>query len=119
MALGRPAVTELLGGVAGEPTAPVAARVRAARELAARRGVRCNAELPGAGLARTCPLGPGAEALLERHLRTGGLSARGLHRVWRVARTLADLHDPVAVLDEAHVAGALALRMARDGLLSS
>lgn len=109
--LSRPDVGDLLGAPAGEASSVIAARVRAARGLAAERGVRCNAELVGTALERVAVLDPGARRLVEHRLRSGRLSARGLHRVKRVARTLADLagHDR-GVLDEGHVAAALELR---------
>jgi magnesium chelatase family protein len=115
----RPDVKDLLGGSPEESSAIVAERVRLARAAAHARGVRANAELPADVLQAQCPLSPGAAAMLERHLRTGSLSARGLHRVWRVARTVADLVDPGLSLTEAHVAEALALRGARDSLIVS
>jgi magnesium chelatase family protein len=80
--------------------------------MAAERGVASNAEIPGWCLDQLAPVSAGAARVLERELRTGGLSARGLHRVRRVARTLADLEDGPTVLDEAHVCGALELRVA-------
>jgi magnesium chelatase family protein len=56
------------------------------------------------------PLTPAARRLLEQRLRQGRLSARGLHRVRRVARTLADLAgDDGPVCDEA-VHAALSMR---------
>lgn len=106
----RPDVSELLRGPAGEGSAAVAARVTAARALAAERGVRANAELTADHLDRVAPLTPGAWRVLEHRLRAGSLSARGLHRVRRVARTLADLDGAPAVLDDEHVCGALELR---------
>jgi predicted ATPase with chaperone activity len=45
------------------------------------------------------------------------LSARGLHRVRRVAQTIADL-DGVPGVDERQVAEALQLRAARSALVS-
>ena len=93
-----------------ESTAEVARRVAVARQMASARGVPCNAEIPGPGLDQLAPVEPAARRLLEVRLRQGRLSARGLHRVRRVARTLADLDDrpgPVRVDD---VYGALALR---------
>jgi magnesium chelatase family protein len=119
VALGRPEVRHLLGGAPGEPSAEVAERVRAARAVAARRGVRCNAELSAEQLQRMSPSSDAAFALLEKHLRSGALSARGLHRVWRVARTIADLQDGAPMLEEIHVAEALHLRAARACLVSA
>jgi magnesium chelatase family protein len=106
----RPDAGSVLGGPPGEPSAPVAARVAAARELARRRGVRCNAELPAPRLDELAPLAPGAGRLLEHRLRAGLLSARGLHRVRRVARTIADLAQAPGPVAEEHVCLALNLR---------
>jgi magnesium chelatase family protein len=119
VSLSRPEVGDLLGGVPGESTSVVAARVEAARRAAMARGVRCNAELPAAELRACCPLSPAATSLLERRLLTGALSARGLHRVWRVARTVADLDDPHGPMTEEHVAEALALRAGHDSLTTN
>ncbi len=117
--LSRPDVSELLGGPPGEDSATVAARVAEARARAVFRGVRANAELPAHRLDETAPLSAGAEALLERRLRMGALSARGLHRVRRVARTLADLDGVPGALGSGHVAAALELRVAFTALAPS
>jgi magnesium chelatase family protein len=107
--MSRPDVDQLLGGPAGEPTAVVAARVAAARAVAAERGVRANAELPTHRLDEVAPISPAGWRALEWRLRTGDLSARGLHRVRRVARTVADLGGCGRV-EEEHVCAALELR---------
>ncbi|MEA2932425.1 MAG: magnesium chelatase family protein [Actinomycetota bacterium] len=106
----RPDVAHLLGGPPGESTEVVAARVAAARERARRRGVGCNAELPAGVLDDVAPLTDTATAMLEHRLRVGALSGRGLHRVRRVARTIADLAGAGDVVDEDHVCLALGLR---------
>jgi magnesium chelatase family protein len=108
--LRRPDVAELLGTERLESSRPVAARVRSARALARERGVRCNAELPVRRLDTVAPLTAGASRIVEFRLRQGALSARGLHRVRRVARTLADLAGWEGPLDESHICGALELR---------
>ena len=105
----RPDPSQLVGGAPGEASSAVAARVAMARERARSRGVRCNAELDGAQLESTARLTNAAVRILEHKLRTGGLTARGLHRVERVARTVADLADAVDVTEE-HVCTALELR---------
>lgn len=78
-----------------EPTAVVAERVAAARErqLARLRGTpwRRNADVPGSQLRSRWPLPAAATGPLERMSRSGGVSARGVDRVLRVAWTLADL----------------------------
>ena len=108
--VGRPTPEQLLGGAVGEPTAAVAARVRRVRERAAGRGVRCNAELGSRDLDRSAALEEPAAALLGDALRAGRLTGRGLDRVRRVARTLADLAGRDGPVGAADVATALQLR---------
>jgi magnesium chelatase family protein len=112
----RPDPGDLLAGPVGECTAAVAARVAAARELARRRRVVANAHLPRWRLDEVAPLTGGATVLLEAALREGSLSARGLDRVRRVARTLADLGGRPGPLGDEDVSLALQLR-AEPGLL--
>jgi magnesium chelatase family protein len=113
----RPTSFELMGPKGGEPSAPVAARVAQARQRAAERGVASNAALPTSVLADLAPLSAGAASLVERNLRSGTLSARGLHRVQRLARTVADLEGAGPVIEVGHVSEALALRTRREMLL--
>ena len=54
-------------------------------------GRRTNAELTVAEVRSFCRLDAGADALVRDAMRTRRLSARGVHRAMRVARTLADL----------------------------
>jgi magnesium chelatase family protein len=114
VAVRRPEVDELMGVGVAEPTAVVAARVAQARDRAvARQGV-LNAALSAPALDDHAALTPAAHALLRRELETDRLTGRGLHRVRRVARTLADLAGDAATgdrVDEQHVALALALRV--------
>jgi magnesium chelatase family protein len=78
-----------------ETSAAVAKRVELARERAQFRldGTpwRLNAEVPGSELRRRFGPAPDALAPLERAMELGELSARGVHRIMRVAWTLADL----------------------------
>jgi magnesium chelatase family protein len=111
--LRRPDVSALLAPAAGERTAPVAARVAAARRLAAARGYPTNAAVPAGALDAVAPIPGEGRALLEGHLRAGRLSARGVQRVRRVARTLCDLAGAPAI-EASHVAEALALRAGRE-----
>ncbi len=92
-AVGR---AELIGPErAGESTARVAARVRAARDRAAERyrGLpwTTNSEVPGHELRSRWRAAPGALRDVEREMERGLLTARGLDRVLRVAWTVADL----------------------------
>ena len=106
----KPDVSQLLAGPPGEATAAVAARVAGARTCARARGVRSNSELPVAALDDVAPMRGSAAVLLEDALRAGSLTARGLHRVRRVARTIADLRGDEHVSDE-DVCLALQLRV--------
>ena len=109
--LQRPEAGELLTTAPGESTVVVTDRVAVARRTAHSRGVACNALLSSNTLDRWAPLTPTAAALLDTHVRAGDLSGRGLHRVRRVARTVADLHGQgSSPVDAGHIAEALALR---------
>jgi magnesium chelatase family protein len=112
VAVHRPDPVALLATEQGEPTAVVAERVARARQVAADRGVEVNAAIPAPALDALVPLDPAATRMLEMALTQGRLTARGLARVRRVARTVADLagRDPVAPLGVEPVALAMALR---------
>src|SRR5262245_56955805 len=105
----RPDVDQLLRGSAEESTQTRATRVARARERAADRGVRANAELRGKVLDAVAPLHDSAMSVLEAALRGGRLSARGVSRLRAVARTIADLRD-ARVIDAEHIALAMSLR---------
>ena len=96
-----------------EGSAEVAARVAAARQIQTARyegqGVRTNAEADGELLdAVATPDEPGRKLLAEAAAAMR-LSARGFHRVLRVARTIADLAGSEGV-GRIHVAEALSYR---------
>jgi magnesium chelatase family protein len=87
-----PALTsaELLSASSGEPSAVVRERVLAARARQRARG-SLNALLAGAALKSACTLDANARRLIAEAMDRGGVSARGIHRGLRVARTIADL----------------------------
>ena len=85
---------ELIGGLAGEPSASVAARIRSARVRAlARNHGRPNADLAGTALARASGIARSDQRVLADLAARDHMSARGIHRVLRVARTIADLDE--------------------------
>jgi magnesium chelatase family protein len=95
----------------GEGSRQVRDRVTAARRRQEDRlgAGRYNAELEAAELPVHCELDRAArQALTTGHERLG-LSARGHHRVLRVARTIADIAGADRI-EEAHVNEALGLR---------
>ena len=75
----------------GESSGVVRARVEAARAVQHARAGRPNAQLDHAGTANACRLDPADRTLLERAIDSLQLSARSMHRILRVARTIADL----------------------------
>jgi magnesium chelatase family protein len=73
-------------------------------------GVSVNAEMDPRTLRRHLALSTACERLLRQAHRRSRLSARGLHRLLRVARTAADLDDSDRV-HEQHLSLALSLRV--------
>jgi len=96
-----------------EPSRVVRERVAAARERMRARladtGRRTNAELTVAEIRMHCRLDDAADGLAREAMRSRRLSARGVHRALRVARTLADLAGRERIGGE-DVAFALLLR---------
>ncbi len=86
----------------------IAARKRQAARLRS-DGVAVNAHMDSRVLRRHVRLSDRGEKLLRGAREQGMLSARGQHRVLRVARTIADLDGCERVRQE-HVAQAIALR---------
>ena len=82
---------ELMGAPDGEHSATIAARVRAARDRQLARQGRPNAELAPAELDTHCALDATGRQLLQRAAERLGWSGRSLHRVLKVARSIADL----------------------------
>lgn len=109
------AYTDLDLPAAGETSASVAARVTAARARQTMRfqghaTARVNADLEGTVLEECARPDAESRAFLAKVADRFGLSARGYHRVLRVARTIADL-DASEELRFAHVAEAVSFRL--------
>jgi magnesium chelatase family protein len=100
----------------GETSASVAERVAAARarqdnRFASIDSVRVNADAEGRLLEEIAAPDPEGLALLAKVAERFGLSARGYHRILRVARTIADLDGSEGVR-RPHVAEAAGFRLA-------
>ena len=100
---------------AREGSAEVAARVAAARAIQSARyanaNLRTNAEVEGELLEKVATPDQPGRALLQEAADKLRLSARGYHRVLKLARTLADLEGKDAIV-RSHVAEALSYRRA-------
>lgn len=93
----------------GESSATVRERVIAARQQQlARQGVP-NHDLNNKQLERFCALGADDAQFLQLAVERLGLSARGYHRVLKVARTIADL-EGAEMLGKRHLTEALSYR---------
>ncbi|MGB7261299.1 MAG: YifB family Mg chelatase-like AAA ATPase [Albidovulum sp.] len=100
---------------AGEASATIADRVAAARNIQTARfeahpDVRVNADAEGRLLEDVASPDTEGRALLAKVAERFGLSARGYHRVLRVARTIADLAGESEVR-KPHIAEAVSYRL--------
>jgi magnesium chelatase family protein len=105
---------ELDGRSSGESSAAIRARVERSRAVQRRRfaqltSVECNARAPARTLLIAGAVDADARKLLTSAMESLQLSARGYHRVLRVARTIADLEDEARV-GETHVSEAIRYR---------
>jgi magnesium chelatase family protein len=104
----------LTEAAAGEPSEAIRERVDRARLLqrerfAKRRGIYANAHMAPRDIRAFCRVSDGADALLRTAITRLGLSARGYHRVLKIARTIADL-DGAGDLEPKHVSEAVQYR---------
>lgn len=109
------AYTDLDLPASGERSETVAARVMVAREVQTTRyadagHVRQNADIEGSQLEQVATPDTEGKELLNKVAERFGLSARGYHRVLRVARTIADLDGSENVC-RPHVAEAVSFRL--------
>jgi len=99
----------LLDKTPGEASVAVARRVATARDFAATSRPQASSEQAGAFDDPTTQMSRDARHLIELAIEKQSLSARGFHRVLRVARTIADLERQPQI-ERQHLAEALAYR---------
>ena len=94
----------LQSGYPAESTAVIRKRVERARKLQEMRfegsDYRFNADIRAGDLEKYCPLGETERKLMEQLYSGLQLSARGYHRIMRVARTIADLEGSEKICQE-------------------
>lgn len=103
---------ELLSAATGTTSRDIAQVVAHCRERQRERfGTRLiwNAHIPPQQVSEFCSLNAEGHRFVERVLQTGQWSARGFHRMLRVARTIADL-DEAEIIRTEHLAEALQYR---------
>ncbi len=99
---------------AGESSASIRGRVIEARKIQSQRyekqsGVHCNAQLSPKMIEKHCEIDESSEKLLQMAMEKLGLSARSYSRIFKVARTIADL-DRSKLIENKHIAEAIQYR---------
>ncbi|RPI86717.1 MAG: ATP-binding protein [Chloroflexi bacterium] len=104
---------KLSDGRVGESSDAVRLRVEKARDIQRKRfagtDVTCNAEMRPAEVRKFCALDDTSRSLMKSAMSQLQLSARGYHRILKLARTIADLAGSEAI-GPAHLAEALQYR---------
>ena len=102
-------IADLQNAQAGETSEQVRTRVSAAHKRQLIRQKKVNNELSPSEIDKYIQLGEAEQQLLQLAQQRLNLSARGYHRVLRVARTIADLADSIDITS-VHVSEALSYR---------
>lgn len=106
-------VEKLTSQFKADPSATIQKRVQKARDIQLRRfkglKITSNAEMNNKQLKQFCNLDDQSILLLKQAISKLNLSARGFHRVIKIARTIADLEDSVKIKSN-HIAEALQYR---------
>lgn len=100
----------LIGATAnGEPSAKVQQRVIQARQQGLERSGKRNAALTSNEISKHCELKSTDKSLLTQASDRMGLSSRAIHRILKVARTIADLENSPDITTQ-HLTEALSYR---------
>lgn len=92
---------DLFSEKTAECSATVRARVTDSLARQQQRQGQCNSQLTGNTLLEHCKFGPKEQRLAEKSAKQLGLSARAVHRLLRVARSIADLEHQECVSTQA------------------
>ncbi|MBK9319723.1 MAG: YifB family Mg chelatase-like AAA ATPase [Bacteroidetes bacterium] len=97
-----------------EPSAVIRERVMRAREIQSERfkeadGVHCNAMMSSRQIREHCRIDEAGSQLMKSAMERLDLSARAYDRILKVARTIADMDDSIAVHNE-HLSEAINYR---------
>lgn len=92
-----------------EPSSAVAHRVAQARQLQLTRQGKANALLSPQELQQLAPLTPQDATFLEQTVQKLQLSARSFHKLWKVARSIADLQQAKDI-EQSHLLEAISYR---------
>ena len=102
-----------------ESSEAIRQRVESARSVQEERyrglDINFNSQLTGSEIMRFCELGKEERKMMENAFEAMNLSARGYHRILRVARTIADM-DGSERIRSVHLAEALGYRMGIAGM---
>jgi magnesium chelatase family protein len=100
---------EMIGQTTGESSSQIAERTQAVRTLQLKRQGIPNAELSGDELLKHCKPSQDGEQLLIQISKKLAWSGRSVHRILRLARTIADLahHESIS---RQHIAEAIQFR---------
>lgn len=105
---------EMSGKEKGENSASIRKRVNATRKVQSARfagypGLNCNGQMKTREIEKFCKLDSDASRLLQKGMEKLGLSARGYHRILKIARTIADM-ERAADIRSSHIAEAIQFR---------
>lgn len=93
-------------------SARIRQRIVGARQIQKQRFAKeaTNSEMRIEQINKFCQTGPDSQSLLKKFVNSGQLSARGYHRVLKLARTIADLDCSESILHQ-HISEALSYRI--------